>query len=588
MHFYFTTIFLLSFTLLYCSPASRFLHAETVARSPIFIHGPICVWHGNPQNECSIVWIERPRRPQRVWFEAEAGFGYADGDDATELEMKGEHRAVFIRHDFELADPTTVESLNLDVLYDDGFVAYLNGHEIVRANVIGSVLDGGIENLKLNGHEAEEFESFAIEDPQRWLRPGQNVLAIVGINTNIDSSDFSLHPSFKSKIDGEESTLVQRGDSWQVWLGDLPENDWVTSYPELSENTSAVETNDWELEVRYCPKDSSDWKSATIDRHPMADSGSTVATASLQQLDAATEYEIELIGTLSGESVFKRTLSMKTAPQQRPEKMHFVNGGDMFHNRELLDAMNRRAGKLDPMFALLGGDLAYANSRDAGRWYQWFDSWNENAVTDGGRQIPMIAVIGNHETKGLSRDEAKFYYSLFPLPQGRSNFVVDFGDYMSIVNLDSQHSQPVANQTQWLQETLEQRQTRPLLFACYHRPTYGTLVKEDSAAVRTQWVPLFEKYKVDTVFEHDHHVYKRSLPIKQGIVDDDQGVLYLGDGAWGVEVRDIPEDYGEKLPYIERAASRNHLIHILIDGDDVHYHATEADGNVFDRYQRKY
>ena len=260
----------------------------------------------------------------------------------------------------------------------------------------------------------------------------------------------------------------------------------------------------------------------------------------------------------------------------------------MFHTRDLLDAMNRQAGKLDPMFALLGGDLAYANARDADRWYQWFDSWYENAVTDTGRQIPMIAVIGNHESQGVSPDRAKFYYSLFPLPEGRSNFVVNFGNYMSIVNLDSDHSQPVGNQTQWLSDTLEKHRSSPLLFACYHRPTYGTLVKEDNAAVRTQWVPLFENYKVDTVFEHDHHVYKRSLPIYQGRVDNRRGVLYMGDGAWGVKVREIPEEHGEKLPYIKRAASRNHLILVLIDGAEVHYHATEANGNVFDRYSRKH
>ena len=318
----------------------------------------------------------------------------------------------------------------------------------------------------------------------------------------------------------------------------------------------------------------------------MPDTISTIATASLQGLEPATEYGIELTGSLAGAPVLNRELSMKTAPKERPDKMNFVNGGDMFHTRKLLDAMNRRAGKLDPMFALLGGDLAYANARDEERWYEWFDSWYENAVTDDGRQIPMIAVIGNHESRGVNPDQAKFYYSLFPLPEQRSNFVVDFGDYMSIVNLDSEHSQPVGNQTQWLDDTLKQRSKRPLLFACYHRPTYGTLTKEDNAAVRTQWVPLFEKYKVDTVFEHDHHVFKRSLPIYQGRVDNRQGVLYMGDGAWGVKVRKIPKEHGEKLPYIERAESRNHLIQVLIDGAEVHYHATEADGNVFDKYSR--
>ncbi len=530
-----------------------------------------------------------PQAPSAELVRGKAGFGYSDNDDATVLEMQGKHRAVYVRRAFKVSNSAEIDALNLDVLYDDGFVAFLNGHEVARANVSGNVINANLKEIKVENHEAEKPETFSLENPSQWLRDGQNVLAIIGVNKSIDSTDLSLHPSLKSMSKGEQSVLIKRGEKWQVWLGDSPEQDWMTSYPDVSKNKPAIEdSKDWKMEVRYCPQGSADWRAAKIDRHPMADSGSNVGTTFIQNLEAATEYEIELIGSQSGDKVVQRSLMMKTAPETRPEKMSFVNGGDMFHTRELLDAMNRRAGKLEPMFALLGGDLAYANARDAGRWYQWFDSWYENAVTDGGRQIPMIAVIGNHETSGLGRDRAKFYYSLFPLPEGRSNFVVDFGDYMSIVNLDSQHSQPVSNQTQWLEDTLSKRQSIPILFACYHRPTFGTFVKEDIAAVRTHWVPLFEKYKVDTVFEHDHHVFKRSSPIFQGRAESDRGVLYMGDGAWGVRVRPIPKNYGEKLPYIERAASKNHLIHVLIDGDKVHYHATEADGNVFDKYHREY
>jgi len=533
-----SAIFLILVTLI-CFPAVAC--SETEAQPPAVIHGPICVWHHRPQSECSLVWIEQPASPQMVWFEAEAGFGYGDGDDTTILEMAGKHRDVYIRYKFEVANLSQVEGLNLEILYDDGFVAFLNGHEVARSGVVGDIGKTKVSKLDVENHEAKEFEAFAIEDGKRWLQKGENILAIVGLNVKKGSSDFTLHPALVCQVDGEKTALVERNETWQVFHGAAPASDWMTSYNKVAELEPDKEDSPWTLEMRYCVAGGDDWKSTSIERRPMADSGSAVATVLLKELEPETEYQIELEGLLDGKSVLRRTLSMKTAPKQRPRKFNFVNGGDMFHTRELLDAMNRRAGRLDPMFALLGGDLAYANARDAGRWYQWFDSWYENAVTEDGRQIPMIAVIGNHETLGLSPHHAKFYYSLFPLPEGRSNFVVDFGDYMSIVNLDSEHSQPVANQTQWLEDTLEQRKKTPLLFACYHRPTFGTLVKEDNSAVRTQWVPLFEKYKVDTVFEHDHHVYKRSLPILNGRADNRHGVLYLGDGAWGVKVREIPE-----------------------------------------------
>ena len=451
--FHFKSIVLFFLTLM---SASAVACGDTNTQQPILVHGPICVWHSNPQSECSLVWIEQTRNPQQAWFEAEAGFGYSDGDDATFLEMRGSHRAICIRHAFNLTNSKNIDSLDLQVRYDDGFVAFLNGHEVVRASVEGDIGQTDIKDLDVESHEAKKFENFSIKDPQRWLQDGENVLAIIGVNREIDSSDFSLHPSLNCKKSGQEESLIKRGEKWQVWVGDPPEGNWTTTYPDLLNNNPIKEENkDWDLEMRYRSKGSGDWKSAKIQRHPLADSGSTVGTASLKELQPGTEYQIELIGSLMKKTILKRELSMKTAPLTRPDKISFVNGGDMFHERKLLDAMNRQAGKLDPMFALLGGDLAYANARDVGRWYEWFDSWYENAVTDDGRQIPMIAVIGNHETKGLSPDHAKYYYSLFPLPEGRSNFVVDFGDYMSIVNLDSQHSQPVENQTQWLGQNTE-------------------------------------------------------------------------------------------------------------------------------------
>lgn len=581
-----TTIALFVLALIWGASAS---HADTKTQIPVSVHGPICVWHDDPLTKCSVVWIEHPQPRPKAWFAAQAGFGYGDEDDATLLDMRNKERVLCIRHSFKLKDHSKVDSLELDVLYDDGFVAFLNGHEVVRANVTGDINADEIKQLKVKSHEAEKSETFAIKDPKRGLRNGENILALVGLNTKLASTDFSLHPSLNGTTsNGKVAKLIKRNSIWQAWLGAPPSDDWMTSFPDLSENKSDFEDKDWTLEMRYCRKGSNDWQAATIERRPMPETTSTIATASIKGLQPGTEYQVELMGALAGETLLKRALTMKTAPQQRPELMRFVNGGDMFHTRELLDAMNRQAGKLDPMFALLGGDLAYANARDSGRWYQWFDSWYENAVTEQGRQIPMIAVIGNHETKGMGPDHARFYYSLFPLPQGRSNFAVDFGDYMSIVNLDSAHSQPVSNQTQWLDSTLQQRKDRPILFACYHRPTYGTLVKEDNTAVRTQWVPLFEDCKVDAVFEHDHHVFKRSLPIYQGNVDDRRGVLYMGDGAWGVRVRKIPEQHGENLPYIQSAHSRNHLIHVLIDETEIHYHATEADGSVFDKYSRKH
>ena len=160
----------------------------------------------------------------------------------------------------------------------------------------------------------------------------------------------------------------------------------------------------------------------------------------------------------------------------------------MFHTREMLDAMNRRAGTESPLFALLGGDLAYANGVDGDRWLEWIESWNQCAIAPDGRLIPMIPVIGNHEVKGAAfrptnappRTEAPHFYSLFHGMTDGSRFAVDFGSYMTVIALDSGHTENVATQAQWLRETLEDRAGVSHKFVCYHRPAWGTGAKPDA------------------------------------------------------------------------------------------------------------
>ena len=339
------------------------------------------------------------------------------------------------------------------------------------------------------------------------------------------------------------------------------------------------------IEVRQ--GESPRWVKFDVETRPFADTGHLVRSVVLDKLKPSMEYEFRLPSQYAD-----RSGKFRTAPADSSKPVRFVTGGDMFHTRELLDAMNVRAGEEDPLFALLGGDLAYANAKNDKKWYEWVESWQQNAVTPSGFMIPMIVAIGNHETitpgawvppNVRPPKSAKYFYSFFLTPEKyKSNYSVDFGDYMSIVILDSNHTQTVVSQTAWLARQLEKRQNSPALFVCYHRPTYGTGVKKNDLGVRTEWVPLFEKFGVDTVFENDHHTYKRTLPLRKGEVEEG-GVMFMGDGAWGVRTRKIPKETHD-LPYMATAQEKRHLIVVEVQGEEISYLAKEADGTVIDRY----
>ena len=63
------------------------------------------------------------------WSEGNSGIGYGDDDDQTVISPTV---ALFMRKTFEIQDVSLISRAVLDIDYDDGFVAYINGVEVAR------------------------------------------------------------------------------------------------------------------------------------------------------------------------------------------------------------------------------------------------------------------------------------------------------------------------------------------------------------------------------------------------------------------------------------------------------------------------
>jgi len=131
------------------------------------------------------------------WPVGKSGFGYGDDDDSTIVTPR---LSLFIRHTFNIQDASDVAKAFLDVDYDDGFVAYLNGVEIARRNV---GIAGGTPptfDTPANGwREAEIYqggypERVATDEILPLLQNGSNVLTLQVHNQSQNSSDLSLIP----------------------------------------------------------------------------------------------------------------------------------------------------------------------------------------------------------------------------------------------------------------------------------------------------------------------------------------------------------------------------------------------------------
>lgn len=138
---------------------------------------------------------QQTRFNDRNWLVGPAGFGFGDMDDATPLtDMHHNYVSVYLRHPFEVADPGTITELLLEVDYDDGFIAYINGVEVARRQI--SAFREVQYNTPASGsHEAGQPERIDITTAIDTLVPGTNLLAIQAHNHALSSPDFTISPA---------------------------------------------------------------------------------------------------------------------------------------------------------------------------------------------------------------------------------------------------------------------------------------------------------------------------------------------------------------------------------------------------------
>ncbi|MEP0843620.1 MAG: lamin tail domain-containing protein [Phycisphaerae bacterium] len=144
------------------------------------------------------------------WLTGCGGWGYGDNDDCTQLtdmqqtQTQPGYMSVYARVTFDLTAQQIawMTALNLEVRYDDGFVAYLNGYTndpVDRARMTGTPPAFN----KAADSPAIEPTTQAKDLTSRIgrLQPGRNVLALQGHNQVLNSSDFSLIPRLTAVIE---------------------------------------------------------------------------------------------------------------------------------------------------------------------------------------------------------------------------------------------------------------------------------------------------------------------------------------------------------------------------------------------------
>ncbi len=547
------------------------------------------VWRYHDGNEdLGDAW-RMPDYPDDAWSQGPGLLGYDTGgrtgrwpEPGLQTEMEPNLLTYYLRTSFVYTGDAEGQQLKIEQILDDAAVYYLNGEEIARSALMpeGPVTFETAATGFTNPWETQDL--LLIDNPP--LVQGTNILAVSLHNNNTSSSDICL---------GLRVSLIE------------PVVEPLAFYLTWQQDPTTTMTIQWHTEgveagtVIYGDADGQKLgEKDTVQSQPIPGIPRWVHTVELTDLQPDAEYTFRFSAHASS-SVYR----FRTMPATLDRPVRLAIGGDVRHRQSWMEEVNRIAMRYDLDAIVWGGDLAYADGL-VRRWYRWdefFDAMKNTLVDESGRVVPVLMGIGNHEVKqgyffrhaeeedpvvltdAFRNEIAPFYYSMFAFPGHPGYGVLDVSDYLSIILLDTDHSTPVAGpQTEWFEEVLRARTDILHVLPVYHVPAYPShrsFSGRVSVRVREHWVPLMERYGIQVAFENHDHTYKRTVPLRNGEEAAD-GIIYIGDGAWGVGER-VPRTPEEEW-YLARSSAIRHFLLVTLSEHQRDIKVMTRNGNLLD------
>jgi len=143
------------------------------------------------------------------YYENQPGSANAFTGNTALSDMFGGYTCIFLRRTFVLNNVNDIAALQVAGRSDDGFIAWINGHEVARFNMPeGEVAYSGGSSPALS--EPISWWTNTLSGLQTFLMPGSNVLAVQAFNSSIGgSSDFIINAAlyYTADVSGPIMTL---------------------------------------------------------------------------------------------------------------------------------------------------------------------------------------------------------------------------------------------------------------------------------------------------------------------------------------------------------------------------------------------
>jgi predicted phosphodiesterase len=272
--------------------------------------------------------------------------------------------------------------------------------------------------------------------------------------------------------------------------------------------------------------------------------------ASLSSLTAGSIFQYRILK--DGKEVFQAEAK---ASKSKEQPYRFVVMGDIGAESSNQKKLAERAYLEKPDFIAVPGDIVYENGLVSEYNRKFWPIYNADRADSNGapimRSIPFIAAVGNHDadTRDLDKmPDALAYYMFFdqplngplaaegsaivPILKGSeknkkafydaagetyprmSNFSYDYGNaHWTVIDADTYVDWTDSSLKNWVINDLAASKNATWHFVMFHHPGFNSALEHNEQQHMRLLAPIFEKAKVDIVFNGHVHNYQRSYPM---------------------------------------------------------------------------
>jgi hypothetical protein len=275
---------------------------------------------------------------------------------------------IYLRIPFDVDDPDTLDNLNLEMQYDDAFVAWINGVEVARS--AGAPATPEWNSVSSLNHEAnlDTGEIFDISGHLDILQEGNNVLTIQVINRSNTSSDLIGNPRLIARASSTGSASYLSPPTPGATNGEAfipgPQIENITHTPTQPTDSDAITVN------------------ATITPR--------LGTVTSVQLIYRVMYgsEVSLPMTDDGSGVFTATIPASASAPGEMVRWKIIANDDQGHGSREPTFLDREGTNQSPeYFGTVITDPAVVDSLPV---YAWFTQDVSNAHTRTGARASFF------------------------------------------------------------------------------------------------------------------------------------------------------------------------------------------------------